>query len=84
MPMRASRAVSIVSQSYSDDSERSDMDSSSPRSCWQVCLRRRMERRVSVKGLRTVGSAMRAGPAWRNVSARLRLISVTVALYRGR
>ena len=35
---------------------------------------------VSVRGLRTVGSAMREGPVWRRVSAMLRLISVTVDL----
>ena len=35
---------------------------------------------VSVRGLRTVGSAIRAGPVLRRVSAMLRLISVTVDL----
>ena len=38
---------------------------------------------VSVTGLRVVGSAIRDGPEALRVAARLRLISVTMALFVG-
>lgn len=79
--MTASRAVSIINQSYSDDSSRSSISSVSPKSCWQPCFFVMIARSVSVTGLRVVGSKISAGPQTFRVAAIFLLISVTVALF---
>ena len=80
MPISTSRALSIVSQSYSEVSSRRPKSSSYPKSFWQGCVLVIIESRISHTVLKVPWSAMRAGPVSFRVSARERLISVTVAL----
>lgn len=70
----------MVSQSYSEVSSSRPRSSSSPKSFWQGCALVMMARRVVVTGFRVVGSAIREGPEALSVAARLRLMSVTIAL----
>lgn len=83
-PITASRVQSTTSQSYSADSSRSDSSVSRSKSDWQGWERRRRCRRVSVRGLRMVGEAIREGPVTLRVAARERQVSVTVLLCRSR
>lgn len=79
----------MTSQSYSEDSSRpgslssADVEEAAERekSVWQGCLRERRAMRVFETGVRVVGEERREGPVRFRVAARLRLMSVTVALF---
>lgn len=82
MPMITSRAVSITSQSYSEDSSssKSSWSSSSPISFWQGCDLVRMDATVEVMRSVNLSWVRIAGPQSFKEAETLRLISVTTAL----